>query len=201
MSALPAYAASLPLPLQHNADLADKAGQHQQLWEHFVLLGQFQGRQHRWAIAALLLGCSSAACGSPAPGCLWLTHTLVLRGHTHLSLVLPSACPPSMPPLCPPSIPPSLPSLLAFPPRRFSCPLQIGNSYRLGYVKARGQRCFDHSFYSTSNPDLEIAGLTKGAPLPGARWGLLLLVGLSPAMGRASQACLECEAVALAKGL
>lgn len=95
----------------------------------------------------------------------------------------------------------SLPSLLAFPPRRFSCPLQIGNSYRLGYVKARGQRCFDHSFYSTSNPDLEIAGLTKGALLPGARWGLLLLVGLSPAMGRASQACLECEAVALAKGL
>jgi hypothetical protein len=80
--------------VQHNADLAQQAGQHQQLWEHFVLLGQFQGRPHR-----------------------------------------------------------------------FSCPLQIGNSYRLGYVKARGPRCFDHSYYATNNPDLETAGLSKAAQL------------------------------------
>ncbi|KAI7838423.1 hypothetical protein COHA_007795 [Chlorella ohadii] len=80
--------------VQQNADLAGQAGQHQQLWEHFVLLGQFQGRRHR-----------------------------------------------------------------------FSCPLQIGNSYRLGYVRARGQRCFDHAYYATNSPDLEEAGLSKGAQL------------------------------------
>ena len=101
------------LPLQRNADLADKAGQHQQLWEHFVLLGQFQGRQHRWAVAALLLGCSGAVCGSPASGSLRLIMAHGLHGHAHLSWVLPSVCPPSMPP---PSLPSLHSSLSALPP-------------------------------------------------------------------------------------
>ena len=42
-----------PLPLfcaphcaQHNPDLASRAGSPQLLWEHFMLVGQFQGRQH-----------------------------------------------------------------------------------------------------------------------------------------------------------
>jgi hypothetical protein len=39
--------------LQHNPDLAAGAGQEAALWEHFVLLGQFQGRSHRWARASV----------------------------------------------------------------------------------------------------------------------------------------------------
>lgn len=45
----PTPACQPPPGPQQNADLAGQAGQHQQLWEHFVLLGQFQGRRHRWA--------------------------------------------------------------------------------------------------------------------------------------------------------
>ncbi len=67
-------------------------------------------------------------------------------------------------------LPASLPCRCRTAPRRFSCPLQIGNSYRLGYVRARGQRCFDHSYYATNSPDLEEAGLSKGAQPEGLMW-------------------------------
>jgi hypothetical protein len=42
-----------PTHPQHNPDLAAGAGQEAALWEHFVLLGQFQGRSHRWARASV----------------------------------------------------------------------------------------------------------------------------------------------------
>ena len=42
--------------------------------------------------------------------------------------------------------------------RRFSCPVQIGNSYRVAYVKARGHACFDHNYYVTMAPDLKVGG-------------------------------------------
>jgi hypothetical protein len=45
---------------------------------------------------------------------------------------------------------------LPLPPCRFSCPVQIGNSYRVAYVKARGHTCFDHNYYVTMAPDLKI---------------------------------------------
>lgn len=67
-------------------------------------------------------------------------------------------------------LPTSLPCRCRTAPRRFSCPLQIGNSYRLGYVRARGQRCFDHAYYATNSPDLEEAGLSKGAQPEGLLW-------------------------------
>lgn len=56
-------------------------------------------------------------------------------------------CLPQRPPFCPPS---------PCTPRRFSCPVQIGNSYRVAYVKARGHVCFDHDYYVTKAPDLRI---------------------------------------------
>lgn len=80
----------------HNPDLADQAGNPLALWEHFLLLGQFQGRLHR-----------------------------------------------------------------------FSCPVMVGNSYRLAYARSRGQRCFDHNYYLSHNPDLAAAGLKSSADL----WG------------------------------
>lgn len=36
-----------PVLLQHNPDLAHLAADPLELWEHFLLLGQFQGRLHR----------------------------------------------------------------------------------------------------------------------------------------------------------
>lgn len=42
------------------------------------------------------------------------------------------------------------------PPCRFSCPVMIGNSYRVAYVKARGRACFDHNYYVTMAPDLKV---------------------------------------------
>ena len=62
-----------------SADLASSASDALALWEHFLLLGQFQGRLHR-----------------------------------------------------------------------FSCPVMVGNSYRLAYARSRGQRCFDHNYYLRS---------------------------------------------------
>lgn len=43
-------------PLQHNPDMQSKASMHQLLWEHYVLVGQFQGRPHRWE------GCQQPDC-------------------------------------------------------------------------------------------------------------------------------------------
>lgn len=71
--------------LQHNPDLSYMANDPLELWEHFLLLGQFQGRVHR-----------------------------------------------------------------------FSCPVQIGNSYRVAYAKARGHTCFDHNYYVAMAPDLKV---------------------------------------------
>lgn len=48
------------------------------------------------------------------------------------------------------------------PPRRFTCPVQIGNSYRSSYIRARGRRCFDHNHYSLHNQDLRFAGIGQG---------------------------------------
>ncbi len=75
-------------------DLAPLAGDAAALWEHFVLLGQFQGRRHRW-----------------------------------------------------------------------TCPLAVGNSYRVAYVLARGPRCFDWGFYAEQHPDLGRAGIATPAAL------------------------------------
>lgn len=47
---------------------------------------------------------------------------------------------------------------------KFSCPLQVGNSYRIAYVLSRGARCFDHEYYAEQYRDLEKAGfLTREA--------------------------------------
>lgn len=80
--------------VQHNPDMHSKASMHQLLWEHYVLVGQFQGRPHR-----------------------------------------------------------------------FTCPVQIGNSYRSSYVRARGRRCFDHNHYSKHNQDLRFAGIGQAYEL------------------------------------
>lgn len=80
--------------VQHNPDQASKLSQHQLLWEHFVLVGQFQGRAHR-----------------------------------------------------------------------FTCPVQIGASYRASFVHARGRRCFDHNHYSTHNLDVRLAGVAQAHEL------------------------------------
>jgi len=47
--------------------------------------------------------------------------------------------------------------------RRFTCPVQIGNSYRAAYIRARGRRCFDHNHYSEFNQDVRYAGMSQGA--------------------------------------
>jgi hypothetical protein len=41
---------------------------------------------------------------------------------------------------------------------RFSCPMNVGNSYRIAYVLSRGSRCFDHEYYSQQHGDLAKAG-------------------------------------------
>lgn len=41
---------------------------------------------------------------------------------------------------------------------RFTCPFQVGNSYRIAYVLSRGPRCFDHEYYAQQHGDLEKAG-------------------------------------------
>jgi hypothetical protein len=50
-------------------------------------------------------------------------------------------------------------------PHRFTCALQVGTSYRVAYVLARGPRCFDHEHYAAHHPDLARAGITAGADL------------------------------------
>ncbi|KAL4452719.1 hypothetical protein ABPG75_008381 [Micractinium tetrahymenae] len=80
--------------VQHNPDMHSKASMHQLLWEHYVLVGQFQGRPHR-----------------------------------------------------------------------FTCPVQIGSSYRASYTRARGRRCFDHNHYSKHNQDLRFAGIGQAYEL------------------------------------
>ncbi len=42
---------------------------------------------------------------------------------------------------------------------RFSCPVQMGSTYRMAYIRARGPRCFDHAFYLKMNMDLTFANL------------------------------------------
>lgn len=85
-----------PPRLQNNPDLAGKAGSPLELWEHWLLLGQFQGRTHR-----------------------------------------------------------------------FSCPVQMGTTYRIAYLRARGGSCFDHNYYLRHNPDLRAAGMTSSSELYG----------------------------------
>lgn len=41
---------------------------------------------------------------------------------------------------------------------RFTCPMNIGNSYRIAYVLSRGSRCFDHEYYAQQHSDLAKAG-------------------------------------------
>ena len=55
--------------------------------------------------------------------------------------------------------------------RRFSCPVQIGNSYRVAYVKARGHTCFDHNYYITMAPDLKVLPSTHDLFLHYAGFG------------------------------
>lgn len=43
-------------------------------------------------------------------------------------------------------------------PYRFTCPMQVGNSYRIAYVLSRGPRCFDHEYYADQHGDLDRAG-------------------------------------------
>lgn len=73
--------------MQHNHDISHFRGDEMALWEHFLLIGQFQARMHR-----------------------------------------------------------------------FTCPLQVGNTYRIAYVLSRGSRCFDYEFYAAQHADLERAG-------------------------------------------
>ncbi|KAI3432735.1 hypothetical protein D9Q98_004276 [Chlorella vulgaris] len=80
--------------VEANPDLASKSHAEQLLWEHFVMVGQFQGRSHR-----------------------------------------------------------------------FTCPLQVGNSYRSSYMHARGRRCFDHNYYSRNNLDVRMAGVAEAHQL------------------------------------
>lgn len=54
---------------------------------------------------------------------------------------------------------------------RFSCPVQIGNSYRVAYVKARGTSCFDHTYYLTMAPDLKVLPSTHDLWLHYAGFG------------------------------
>lgn len=44
---------------------------------------------------------------------------------------------------------------------RFSCMMQIGNSYRIAYLLARGPRCFDYQYYAEQNSDLERNGIVS----------------------------------------
>lgn len=44
---------------------------------------------------------------------------------------------------------------------RFTCPLQVGNSYRIAYVLSRGPRCFDHEYYAEQHADLKRAGFNS----------------------------------------
>ncbi|PSC74038.1 hypothetical protein C2E20_2672 [Micractinium conductrix] len=80
--------------VKHNLDMASKASMHTLLWEHYVLVGQFQGRPHR-----------------------------------------------------------------------FTCPVQIGNTYRSAYVRGRGRRCFDHNYYQEHNQDVRYAGVSEAHTL------------------------------------
>ena len=73
--------------VQRNPELARMQGDDMALWEHFLLLGQFQAKNFR-----------------------------------------------------------------------FTCPMNIGNSYRIAYVLSRGARCFDHEYYSQQHNDLAKAG-------------------------------------------
>lgn len=73
--------------VQQNPDLKRMKGDDMALWEHFLLLGQFQAKKYR-----------------------------------------------------------------------FTCPMNIGNSYRIAYVLSRGSRCFDHEYYVQQHNDLEKAG-------------------------------------------
>lgn len=50
-------------------------------------------------------------------------------------------------------------------PYRFKCTMPVGNSFRLGYVSARGPRCFDHQHYYQQHTDLQSAGLSKASDL------------------------------------
>lgn len=50
---------------------------------------------------------------------------------------------------------------------RFSCSVQIGHAYRTSYLRLRGRRCFDHTYYLRHNLDLFGAGLSDGEAL----WG------------------------------
>lgn len=43
-------------------------------------------------------------------------------------------------------------------PHKFTCPLQVGNSYRIAYVLSRGSNCFDHKYYAEQHNDLDRAG-------------------------------------------
>lgn len=78
-----------PYYAQENPDAAALGADDLGLWEHFVVLGQFQARRHR-----------------------------------------------------------------------FNCSWPTGNSFRVGYVLARGPRCFDYRFYMDQHRDLQRAGMT-----------------------------------------
>ena len=59
-------------------------------------------------------------------------------------------------------MPPTCTTGLPHAHRRFTCPLQVGNTYRQAYLRARGRRCFDHDHYSKHNLDVRLAGVAEG---------------------------------------
>lgn len=52
-------------------------------------------------------------------------------------------------------------------PHRFNCPVQLSASYRIAYLRARGDACFDHEFYLRHSPDLRGAQFKSTAEIFG----------------------------------
>ena len=62
--------------------MASKASMHTLLWEHYVLVGQFQGRPHRW-VGGMLAGGRAGR---------WRAGWHVLQSGTGLQAPVPSPC-------------------------------------------------------------------------------------------------------------
>ena len=132
-------------------------------------------------MGGLALRCSAESCAAKLPS----VRTRLLALHSACPVL--GRRPPHPPPLavataaaaspqCPPPPPCSCPVLLydthSPPPSmlcRFTCPVQVGNSYRAAAVRARGRRCFDHNHYSKRNMDVRFAGVGQGELQPRLR--------------------------------
>ena len=129
-----------------------------------MVLGQFQGRPHRCGRLGAEEGWHCAA----LPRCPSLLYLLALPIVQHTSAGAPptTSKPLTRQPLaCPRSLPlrPALSTCTARRLlRRFTCPVQVGNSYRAAAVRARDRRCFDHNHYSKNNMDVRYAGVGQG---------------------------------------